>query len=243
MKKIRIDKLLVSKKLTQSRQRAVFLINEGKVFVNGQQITKPSIEIDEESNIEIRGEDIKWVSRGGLKLEQALKVWNIKPENWVCMDIGASTGGFTDVLIDNGAMKVYAIDVGHGQLAQKLRDNPKVINLEGTNIRHLSKKVISELVDMVCIDVAFISLTLVIPEVIKFLKPNGIIIALIKPQFEVGRKRIGKGIVRKSEYHDLAIQKITSSLENYKLVNIGIIESPILGGEGNKEFLIYLKRK
>lgn len=246
MEEIRIDKLLVLKKLVQSRERACLLIQEGKVFVNGELTNKPSAKVNKDADVKIKGEDIPWVSRGGLKLEKALDVWKIDPKGWICLDVGASTGGFTDVLLSKGVKKVYAVDVGHNQLAEKLRNNPKVVNLEKTDIRSLDKGIIKELADFICVDVSFISLTLTLPEVIKFLKPDGEMIVLIKPQFEVGREKIGKGIVKKSEYHEAAINKIKTLSEELGFISKGIIESPILGGKnrgkGNKEFLIYLKK-
>lgn len=243
MNKIRIDKLLFDRKITKSRERAKFLIKEGKVFADGKAIEKPSIKIDIESDIEIKGKDIQWVSRGGSKLEKALKIWSINPKGQICLDVGASTGGFTDVLISNGAKKVYALDVGHGQLDEKLKNDPRVISIEKTNARAIDKNLIKELVDFICIDVSFISLNLVMPEVIKFLKPEGIIVALLKPQFELGKGVIGKsGVVKKKAQHELVIRKIKALAVDLHLNIKGITESPILGKHGNKEFLVYLEK-
>ena len=243
MNKIRIDKLLFSKKIAKSRERAKILIEEGKVFVNGKVIEKPSIKIDIDADIEIKGEDIRWVSRGGIKLEKALKIWNINLKKQTCLDVGASTGGFTDVLISSGAKKVYALDVGHGQLDEKLRNNPKVVNIEKTNARNIDKNLIRELVDFICIDVSFISLTMIIPEVIKFVKPKGIIVALLKPQFELGKEGVDKsGIVKRKTQHELVIKKIKVLAANLNLCIKGITESPILGKNGNKEFLVYITK-
>jgi len=219
------------------------MIEEGKVFVNGKIIKKPSTKIDIDTDIKIKGEDIRWVSRGGIKLEKALKIWNINLKKQTCLDVGASTGGFTDVLISSGAKKVYALDVGHGQLDEKLRNNPKVVNIEKTNARNINKNLIQELVDFICIDVSFISLTMVIPEVLKFLKPKGIIVALLKPQFELGKGGVDKsGIVKRKTQHELVIKKIEVLATNLNLCIKGITESPILGKNGNKEFLVYITK-
>lgn len=247
MGQIRLDKLLVQRELVQSRERACLLIQKDKVFVDGKLTAKPSAMVDKNADIEIKGKDIPWVSRGGLKLEKALDIWKINPKGLVCLDIGASTGGFTDVLLSRGAKKIYAVDVGHNQLAEKLRNNPKVVNLEGADIRRLTKDTIKELVDFICIDVSFISLALVLPEAVKFLKPRSKMIVLIKPQFEVGRKKIGKGIVKKTEYHEAAVNKIKTLSEELGFVSKEVIESPILGGKnrgkGNKEFFLHLIKK
>ena len=243
MGKIRLDKFLVENKNIKSRYRAVLLIKNEMVFVNGKLIKKPSAQIDKNDTVEVIGKDIKWVSRGGLKLEKALKFWKINPRGWTCLDIGASTGGFTDVLIAKKAKKVYAIDVGHDQLDEKLKNNPRVINLEKTNARELDRDKIKELVDFISVDVSYISLSLVLPEIIKFLKPTGKIIVLIKPQFELSPDIVKKGIVRKKEHQELAVKKIRKLVKELNLVEEGLIESPILGKKGNKEFLIYLKQK
>jgi len=199
---MRLDKLLTEKGLTKSRQRAQALITEGKILVDGKVISKASKDISDEAKIEIVGEDIKWVSRAGLKLEKALEHWKIDVRDFVCLDIGASTGGFTDVLLSNNISKVYAVDVGHGQLDEKIKNDPHVINIEKTNARELSDKIIPEKVDFVCIDVSFISLELILPEAKRFLKEGGQIIALIKPQFEVGKKNLGKsGVVKDPKLH------------------------------------------
>ncbi|MEA2113380.1 MAG: TlyA family RNA methyltransferase [Patescibacteria group bacterium] len=243
MNKTRIDKLLLDRKITKSRERAKFLIKEGKVFADGKVIKNASAKINIDTNLEIKGKDIQWVSRGGIKLEKALKIWNINPKEQICLDVGASTGGFTDVLISNGAKKVYALDVGHGQLDEKLKNNPKVVNIEKINARKIDKKIIQELVDFVCVDVSFISLTLVMPEIIKFLKPKGIIVALLKPQFELGKGVINKsGVVKRKAQHELVIKKIKLLAADLNLCIKGITESPILGKSGNKEFLVYLKK-
>lgn len=242
MHTIRLDQLLVTKGLTPSRQKAHELITQGEVLVNGDIVTKPSKKVPCEANLTITSNAWQRVSRGGLKLEQALTAWQINPHQWICLDVGASTGGFTEVLLKQGAKKVYALDVGHGQLAEQLRRDHRVVNLEGMNARHLKPTLLPTLIDFCCIDVSFISLTLIIPEILKFLKPHSPLIALIKPQFEVGRAGIGKkGIVKDPQQHQLAINKIKALSEKLALEVVGVIESPILGTGGNKEFLIYLR--
>jgi 23S rRNA (cytidine1920-2'-O)/16S rRNA (cytidine1409-2'-O)-methyltransferase len=242
MHTIRLDQLLVTKGLTPSRQKAHELIVQGEVLVNGDIINKPSKKVSCEAVLTITSNAWQRVSRGGLKLEPALTVWQINPHQWICLDVGASTGGFTEVLLQRGAKKVYALDVGHGQLAAQLRRDPRVINLEGINARHLEPSLLPEPIDFCCIDVSFISLTLIIPEILKFLKPHSHLIALIKPQFEVGRAGIGKnGIVKDPQQHQLAINKIKELSAKLVLTVVGLIESPILGTGGNKEFLIYLR--
>lgn len=240
--KERLDKLLVEKGLVQSRKRSVNLILNNGVSVNGQIVNKPDIRIDINSKIEVFGKDIPWVSRGGLKLEKAIKLWNIKPKGWICIDIGASTGGFTDVLLSYDTKKVYAIDVGRDQLSEKLKDDPRVINLEKINIRQLDKNLIKEPINFICIDVSYISLTIVLPIAVKFLKSGGKIVALIKPQFELGPRGTKKGIVKNFRKHNLAINKIRELTKKLSLKEKGLTESPILGTKGNKEFLIFLEK-
>lgn len=240
--KTRLDKLLVDKKIIQSRERANRLIKEGGVLVNGKIITKPSSKVENDAKIEVKKEDIKWVSRAGLKLEKAISYWNINPKNFICMDVGASTGGFTDVLLTNGATKVYAIDVGHNQLVDKIKNDSRVINIERVNARNIDKELITEEVDFICIDVSFISLSLILPNVIQFLKKGGEIVALIKPQFEVGSKKIEKGIVKSKKLHEEVVNKIINLANELGLEVKGTTDSPISGSKGNKEFLIYLKK-
>jgi 23S rRNA (cytidine1920-2'-O)/16S rRNA (cytidine1409-2'-O)-methyltransferase len=242
---MRLDNLLFHNHLTSSRHKAKTLILEGKVLVNGEVVTKPSKDVSKEVTVTLSlGEEWQRVSRGGLKLEKALQVWNIRPAQWICLDVGASTGGFTEVLLHHGANKVYAIDVGHGQLADILRKDSRVVSLEGINARQMTPDLISEEIDFACIDVSFISLTLVLPEVLKFLKPHSDIVVLIKPQFEVGREGIGKkGVVKDPKQHELAIQKIHELAKQLALEVVGVEESPIRGGEGNREFLMYLHRR
>lgn len=240
--KIRLDQLLFKKGITESREKARALIIEGKVIVNGEKIEKPGSMVDESAEITICGETLPYVSRGGLKLEHALKEFSINVRQKVAMDVGASTGGFTDCLLQHGAKRVYAIDVGYGQLAWKLRTDPRVIPIERTNIRYLSRDKIPEDIDIVTVDVSFISLKLVIPKVIEFLKPGGEIIALIKPQFEVGRGEVDRGgIVKDPEKRRKAVEEIKRFFETLNLNVIGTVESPIKGQKGNIEYLIYAK--
>jgi len=230
---MRLDKYLYENKFAESRQKAVYLINAGNVFVNGRQVFKHSTDINNENIkdvVEIRGEVMPYVSRGGLKLEAALREFNIDCNGLVCADIGASTGGFTDCLIQNGAKKVYAIDCGTDQLYKKLRNNPRIISIENFNARNLDIDIIGEMCDLVVLDVSFISQTLIIPNVIKILKTGGTFISLIKPQFEAGRDN-------NINMHDIAIKKVIDCAAMNNLTYINHIRSPILGGDGNIEYL------
>jgi 23S rRNA (cytidine1920-2'-O)/16S rRNA (cytidine1409-2'-O)-methyltransferase len=241
--KERIDKLLFDKGLALSRERARALIMEGKVLINGHPVTKAGELVGPDALIELKGADIPYVSRGGLKLEAALKHFGISVHDKVVMDVGASTGGFTDVMLQQGAGKVYCIDVGYGQLAWKLRQDPRVVLLERTNVRHLENYRIPELIDIASIDVSFISLIKVVPKVIEFLKEGGEIVALIKPQFEVGKGEVGKGgIVKDAAKREAAVARVKGELEALGLQTVGIIDSPILGQKGNVEYLIYSRR-
>lgn len=240
--KSRLDKIIVEKGLAPSRERAQALIMEGKVFVNGMPSLKAGTMIAEDAAIELKGEDIPYVSRGGLKLEAEIKHFNISLEDKVAMDVGSSTGGFTDCMLQNGAKKVYCIDVGYGQLAWKLRQDPRVVLIERTNVRYLERNKIPDEIDIATIDVSFISLTKVVPAVLEFLKKDGEIIALIKPQFEAGKGEVGKGGIVKDESKRLkTVEYVRESLESLGLETIGIIQSPIAGQKGNIEFLIYMK--
>jgi len=233
--------LMVEKGLVPSREKAQALIIIGGVKVNGQIMRKPGQKIREDAFIEIITPPCPYVSRGGIKLEGAIKGFSINVEGKVCLDVGASTGGFTDCLLQHGAKRVYAVDVGWGQLHWKLRNDPRVICLEKRNIRYLPKEEIPEEVDLVTIDTSFISLKLVIPAVLKFLKEKAEILALIKPQFEVGKGEVGKGgVVRDPEKHKRVIEEIWTFSQNLGLHPVGVMESPILGPKGNKEFFIYL---
>lgn len=239
--KERIDVLLVKKGIVESREKAKKYIMAGIVYVEEQRIDKPGTKVDIDSNIIIKGNPIPYVSRGGLKLEKALKTFPINVSNKVAMDIGASTGGFTDCMLQNGAKKVYAIDVGYGQLAWKLRNDNRVVIMERTNIRYVKPEDIGELVDFVSIDVSFISLKLVLPVVYKLIKENADIIALIKPQFEAGRDKVGKkGVVRDKRTHIEVIKNIYEFCEDINLSMIGLTYSPVKGAEGNIEYLAHI---
>jgi len=226
-------------KLAPTRTRAQSLIMEGVVFVDGQKFDKSGTLVKQGSNISIKDSSLKYVGRGGLKLEGALKHFEIDVQNKIALDVGASTGGFTDCLLQNGAAKVYAVDVGYGQLDWKLRNDSRVVLMEKVNARHMEAQDIPELVDLIVVDVSFISLTNIIPPVIQFLKPGGVLIALIKPQFEVGKGEVGKGgIVRDESKHKEVANKITQLIAELNLVVRGVIPSPITGAQGNKEFLL-----
>lgn len=241
--KTRLDKLIVDLGIVRSRERARALIMEGKVFVRGQRVDKAGSMVSPDEEILLKGEDIPYVSRGGVKLEKALEKFQIKIEGKVAMDVGASTGGFTDCLLKKGAERVYAIDVGYGQLDWNLRNDSRVINLEERNIRYLKRENIPEETDLAVIDVSFISLTKVIPRVLEFLKSSGVIIALVKPQFEVGKGKVGKGgIVKSSEKHRDVLLKMLEFARECNLFVKGITKSPILGQKGNKEFFLYLSK-
>jgi 23S rRNA (cytidine1920-2'-O)/16S rRNA (cytidine1409-2'-O)-methyltransferase len=241
-KKTRLDLLIVEKGLAPSRQRARALIMAGKVLVNQQPIEKPSTLIHSQDNIILKGKDINYVSRGGLKLEKAIQVLKIDITGFVCLDVGASTGGFTDCLLQHGARRVFAVDVGYGQLAWKLRQDPRVVVIERTNIRQMPTEILPQRVDLVTIDVSFISLKIVVPAVLKFMKKNAPILALIKPQFEVGKSLVGKGgVVRDPALHAEVIEDLSVFFSKTGLSKEFVIPSPIFGPKGNKEFIISLK--
>lgn len=245
--KKRLDLILVEKKLAQSRQRAQALIMAGKVFVNNHPVDKSGTLILEDDNIILKGEDIPYVSRGGIKLEKALKSFQINTKGLVCLDVGASTGGFTDCLLQHGANRVFAVDVGYGQLAWKLRQDPRVVVIERTNIRHMPFEVLPSPIDLATIDVSFISLKIVVPSILKFMKKDGIkkdtkIIALIKPQFEVGKGKVGKGgVVRDPALHDEVIKDLSNFFSKIGFLHKPVISSPVLGPKGNREFIIALE--
>ncbi len=239
MKK-RIDQLLVEKGLAETRSKAQAFVMAGLVYVGTKRIDKSSASFDDDAAIEVKGKDHPYVSRGGVKLAAALTHFGINPTGWICVDVGASTGGFTDVLLRNGAKKIYAVDVGHNQLAYSLRENPSVVVMEKTNARTLDATQIPEAPDFVVCDASFISLKTVLPAALNLAKPNALLVALIKPQFEVGKDRVGKGgIVRDALLHE----EVCADIQNWLSTDMkwhvkGIIESPITGAEGNKEFLI-----
>jgi 23S rRNA (cytidine1920-2'-O)/16S rRNA (cytidine1409-2'-O)-methyltransferase len=241
-RKERIDKLLAEKGMVQSRERARALIMEGRVTVDGQKVEKPGTLIRMDAPLQIRGEDFPYVSRGGLKLEAALTAFDVDPEGKVVMDVGASTGGFTDCVLQKGAKRVYAIDVGYGQLAWKLQQDPRVINLERHNIRTLKREEVSEEVDLILVDTSFISVEKFLPHLLGFLKKGGDLLCLIKPQFEVGKDEVGKGgVVRDTKLHQNVVDRISQFSRGLALDVRGVIESPLLGPKGNKEFFIHLR--
>jgi 23S rRNA (cytidine1920-2'-O)/16S rRNA (cytidine1409-2'-O)-methyltransferase len=236
-----LDIEILKRELAPSRQRAQALIMSGKVLVNQRPIDKPGTLVAENDEILVRGEDMAFVSRGGLKLEAGLKAFGVSVSNRTCLDVGASTGGFTDCLLQQGARKVFAVDVGYGQLAWKLRQDPRVAVIERTNIRHMPFETIGETVDVITVDVSFISLRLVVPTILQFSKPETIFLTLIKPQFEIGKGRVGKGgVVRNPDHHRQIIDELTAFFNQLSLSIEGIIPSPILGPKGNKEFLACL---
>ncbi|MGE5205805.1 MAG: TlyA family RNA methyltransferase [Chlamydiota bacterium] len=243
--KVRIDKLLVERKLVSSRERAQALVLAGRVLVSGQKVEKAGAGVDSEAEIRLLGPDLKYVSRGGLKLEAALHYWKLDVAGKVCMDVGASTGGFTDCLLQRGAARVIAVDTGYGQIDVRLRQDPRVRLLEKTNARYLEPELIGEAVDLVTMDVSFISATLVLPAVVASAFPSlsragKQIIVLVKPQFEVGRERVGKGgIVRDAAAQEEAVERVRARLLELGCRQTEVIESPILGAEGNREFLLY----
>lgn len=244
--KLRLDKLLVDRGLAASRERAQALILAGKVLVDGQKLEKAGAQVEAQAVIRLLGEDLKYVSRGGLKLERALEYWQIDIEGRVCLDVGASTGGFTDCLLQHGAVRVIAVDTGYGQMDFKLRQDARVRLLEKTNARYLTEDVIAEKVDVIVIDVAFISATLVLPAVISSAFPHSLeerrgrqVIVLVKPQFEAGREFVTKGGIVRDEGAQLAsVEKVKRTFVDLGGSGTEVIESPILGAEGNREFLL-----
>ncbi|MFD1401585.1 TlyA family RNA methyltransferase [Robinsoniella peoriensis] len=241
--KERLDILLVQRQLAPSREKAKAIIMSGNVYVNGQKEDKAGSTFDEKSEIEVKGNTLKYVSRGGLKLEKAMSHFDITLEGKVCMDVGSSTGGFTDCMLRNGAVKVYAVDVGHGQLDWKLRQDERVVCMEKTNIRYVEPENIEELVEFSSIDVSFISLTKVLLPVRNLLTDQGQIACLIKPQFEAGREKVGKkGVVRDSAVHEEVIRKVIAYAVSISFEVLGLEFSPIKGPEGNIEYLLYLQK-
>ena len=242
MKKQRLDQLVYELGFTESRERARTTIMSGLVFVNGSRVDKPGTVVSPDAKIEVRGEALPFVSRGGFKLDKALKVFPVDPAGKICLDCGASTGGFTDVLLQHGAARVYAVDVGYGQLAWKLRTDERVVNLERTNLRYVTREQIPDPIDLAVMDVSFISVRLIIPALLPLLKPEADLICLIKPQFEAGREDVGKkGVVRDSEVHVRVVSEILAFAENEGLSVLGLDYSPIRGPEGNIEYICHLK--
>ncbi len=241
--KERLDLLLVKRKLAPSREKARAVIMEGKVYVNGQKEEKAGSMFQEESQIEVRGKALPYVSRGGWKLEKALGQFGIDLNGRVCMDIGASTGGFTDCMLQNGAKKVYALDVGYGQLAWKLRQDERVACMEKTNIRYVRPEDIADVIDFATVDVSFISLTKVLAPAKELLQPDGEMVCLIKPQFEAGRAQVGKkGVVRDKKVHSDVIGQVLSFAKETGFHILGLDYSPIKGPEGNIEYLAYIRK-
>ena len=242
MKKQRLDQLVFELGFTESRERAKTTIMSGLVFVNGQRVDKPGTAVDPEAKIEVHGDALPFVSRGGFKLDKALKVFPVDPAGKICIDCGASTGGFTDVLLQHGAAKVYAVDVGYGQLAWKLRTDERVVNLERCNLRYIGPEEIPDPIDLAVMDVSFISIRLVLPAVKQLLKPGADYICLIKPQFEAGREEVGKkGVVRDEQVHIRVVNEILSFAPGIGLSVMGLDYSPIKGPEGNIEYICHLK--
>ena len=241
MKKTRLDQLVFERGLAESRERAKTTIMSGLVFVNGQRADKPGMPVSPDAQIEVRGEALPFVSRGGFKLDKALKVFPVDPEGKICIDCGASTGGFTDVLLQHGAAKVYAVDVGYGQLSWKLRVDERVVNLERTNLRYVTREQIPELLDLAVMDVSFISIRLVLPAVKELLKNGADLICLIKPQFEAGREEVGKkGVVRDEAVHRSVVQGVLDFAPTIGLSVLGVDYSPIKGPEGNIEYICHM---
>ncbi|MCI2058838.1 MAG: TlyA family RNA methyltransferase [Oscillibacter sp.] len=241
--KIRLDLLLVQRGLEESRQRAQATIMSGLVFVDQRRMDKPGMSVAEDAQVEIRGTSLRYVSRGGLKLEKAMESFPIALSGAVCADIGASTGGFTDCMLQNGAEKVYAVDVGYGQLAWKLRSDPRVICLERTNARYLTREQIPDELDFASVDVSFISLRLILPALFGLLNPRGHAVCLVKPQFEAGREKVGKkGVVRDPAVHEEVLEQFLNNAKESGFTVLGITYSPIRGPEGNIEYLGFLSK-
>ena len=243
MTKERLDKLVLERGLAPSREKAKALIMAGQVVVDDHLADKAGLLVSLTAEIRLKGEPPPFVSRGGLKLAQGLDLFGIKVGGLAALDVGASTGGFTDCLLQRGARLVIAVDVGYGQLAWKLREDPRVVSMEKTNIRHLEPDRLPEVPDLAVIDASFISLDKVLPPTLRLIKEGGTIVALIKPQFEVGRGQVGKGgVVRDEKKHAEVVATITALAESLGLLVLGVCDSPILGPKGNKEFLIHLRK-
>lgn len=239
--KTRLDVLLVEQGLQESRQKAQATIMAGIVYVNNQKVDKPGTAVPNDAHIEVRGKTLRYVSRGGLKLEKALRDFGIAPTGYVCSDSGASTGGFTDCLLQQGASKVFAIDVGYGQLDWKIRSDPRVVVMERTNIRYVTPEQLGEPLDLSVIDVSFISLKIVLPAVKALLKPTGQVVCLIKPQFEAGKDKVGKkGVVRDPATHREVLEQFIALAHEQGFCILGLTFSPVKGPEGNIEFLAHL---
>lgn len=241
--KERLDVMLVKRGLAGSREKAKAIIMSGIVYVDGQKEDKAGTTFSDDVKIEVRGKTLRYVSRGGLKLEKAMEQFGIELEGKVCMDCGASTGGFTDCMLQNGAIKVYSVDVGHGQLAWKLRNDDRVVCMEKTNMRYVTEEDIEELAQFVSIDVSFISLKKILPAVRRILTDDGEVVALIKPQFEAGRENVGKkGVVRDKKVHEEVITMITQFAVEHSFQLLHLDYSPIKGPEGNIEYLLHMRK-
>jgi 23S rRNA (cytidine1920-2'-O)/16S rRNA (cytidine1409-2'-O)-methyltransferase len=241
--KERLDVLLVSKGLAESREKAKSIIMSGIVYVDNVKEDKAGSTFDTTANIEVRGNTLKYVSRGGLKLEKAMNNFGVTLQDKVAMDVGASTGGFTDCMLQNGAVKVYSVDVGHGQLAWKLRNDERVVCMEKTNIRYVTPEDIQDKIEFASIDVSFISLMKVLPPVKELMTDDGEVVCLIKPQFEAGREKVGKkGVVRDQKVHVEVVDMIVSFARNMGFVTLDLSYSPIKGPEGNIEYLLYITK-
>lgn len=241
--KLRLDVALIDSGLCESREKAKAYIMAGQVYVNGQKSVKAGLTVKPEDKLEVRGKQMPFVSRGGLKLQKAVDSFGVKLENCICMDIGASTGGFTDCMLQHGAKKVYAIDVGYGQLAWKLRTDERVVNLERTNFRYVTRENIPDEIDFASVDVSFISLKIIVPVMRELLKDGGEAVCLIKPQFEAGREKIGKkGVVRELSTHIEVVETVTNFIfeSGFDILNLDF--SPVKGPEGNIEYLVHIKK-
>lgn len=246
VKKYRLDHLLLEKNLAAPLEKARALIMTGQVLVQDRPMTKPGTLLPSDTTIRIRvgRTDCPWVSRGGLKLVGALEAWKIDPQDKICLDVGASTGGFSDVLLQNGARRVYALDVGYGLLDWKLVSDPRIVVMDRTNIRHLNPEQIADPIDLLTTDVSFISLSQALPPALATLKPNGEGVALIKPQFELPKDRVGKGgVVREASLHQQAIDDILAQAEAWNIHPLGVCPSPLTGPKGNREFLFHYRKK
>lgn len=235
----RLDTLLVELGLAESRQKAQALVIAGLVTVNGAPANKPGTAVADGDQVSVKGKDHPYVSRGGVKLAHALDVFHVDPSGMTCLDIGSSTGGFTDCLLQRGAIKVFAVDVGENQLDYRLRTDPRVITIEGVNARNMDLSLITDPIQLVVADVSFISLRLVIPPILPSVVEGGRLVLLVKPQFEAGREKVGKGIVRDEKVHEEVLESLGGFFESIGLVKEGVCESPILGKKGNKEFFVY----
>lgn len=242
--KERLDVLLVSRGLAETRTKAQAIIMSGDVYVGGQKADKPGMSYEDTVEIEVRGQACPYVSRGGLKLEKALRDFGVDPTGYVCSDSGASTGGFTDCLLQQGAAKVFAIDVGYGQLAWKIRQDPRVVCMERTNIRYVQPEDLGEPLDLSVVDVSFISLKIVLPAIARLLKPTGQVLCLIKPQFEAGKEKVGKkGVVRDPAVHQEVLEHFVALADELGFTIRNLTFSPVKGPEGNIEFLGHLSRE